>query len=211
MEPFKVYTGLAAVLNRANVDTDQIIPKDFLKSISRIGYGEHLFDNWRYNDQGKDVADFELNLPRYKGATILLTGNNFGCGSSREHAVWAVAQYGFKVLIAPQKKSGSEVLPGFADIFRNNSVKNGLLPIELSEAEVAEMMSLVTDHVGATITIDLKAQTILVNGKTSKQYAFNIDQATKDRLLEGLDDIGLVERYKNDIDLFEKNHNVQMA
>jgi 3-isopropylmalate/(R)-2-methylmalate dehydratase small subunit len=143
MDPFVSHRGIIATLDRSNVDTDAIIPKQFLKSIKRTGFGPSLFFDWRYLPDGKDNPAFELNAPRFKGASILVARNNFGCGSSREHAVWAVAQYGFRAVVAPRREVGGEIVPGFADIFRNNCVKNGVLTIELSEAEVEEIFQLV--------------------------------------------------------------------
>ncbi len=210
MEPFITHTGLVAVLNRGNIDTDQIIPKDFLKSIKRTGYGEHLFDDWRYLPDGKPNPDFELNANRYKGASILVAGNNFGCGSSREHAVWAVVQAGYKVLIAPQKKTENGMIPGFADIFKNNSLKNGLLTIELSENDVSEIITLVAAHTGLEATVDLKAQKIIFLTAESKTFAFDIDAGVKNHFLDGLDEIGSTLKFQDEITKFEQTHQTQM-
>ncbi len=207
MDSFKTHTGLVGILNRGNIDTDQIIPKDFLKSIKRTGYGEHLFEDWRYLPDGKPNPDFELNSPRFKDASILITGNNFGCGSSREHAVWAVVQAGFKVVIAPKKKNGNDTLPGFADIFRNNSTKNGLLLIELSEKEVENMISLVNANQGLKATVDLQSQKITF---PSQEFSFSIDPGVKQYFLEGLDEIGQSLRFEADITRFEKTHSAQI-
>lgn len=216
MNSFKEHTGLIAVLNRNNVDTDQIIPKDFLKSIKKTGYGEHLFEDWRYSEGGKINPNFELNQPRFKGASILVTGNNFGCGSSREHAVWAVVQYGLRVVIAPKKESSNGVLPGFADIFRNNSTKNGLLLIELKEEEVAQLIKMVEAHGGLKATVDLPAQKIILQfsdqhlAEGEREFSFQIDAGVKQHFLEGLDEIGRTLKYKNDITAFEKTHSAQI-
>ena len=158
MEAFKTHRGIVATLDRANVDTDQVIPKQFLKSIKRTGFGEALFFDWRYLSDGSPDPKFELNAPHLKGASILVARNNFGCGSSREHAVWAVVQYGFKVVIAPYAQRGGAKVPGFADIFRNNAVKNGLLTVELAEAEVEEIFQMAGRFKGLQATIDLDEQ-----------------------------------------------------
>lgn len=207
MEQFTTHTGLIAVLNRGNIDTDQLIPKDFLKSIKRTGYGEHLFDDWRYLPDGKENPDFELNAPRYKNASILVTGNNFGCGSSREHAVWAVVQAGYRVVIAPKKETGTGIIPGFADIFRNNSMKNGLLTIEVKEEQAGEMIALIQAHVGLKATVDLLGQKITLGEKV---FSFDIEAGIKQHFLEGLDEIGQSLKYDSDISSFEKTHSVQI-
>jgi 3-isopropylmalate/(R)-2-methylmalate dehydratase small subunit len=201
MQPFISHTGLVAPLDRANVDTDQIIPKQFLKSIRRTGFGPNLFDEWRYLDRGepgKDNTnrplnpDFVLNQPRYRGASILLTRRNFGCGSSREHAPWAIAEYGFRALVAPS----------FADIFYNNCLKNGLLPIVLDEAVVDRLFREVEATPGYTLTIDLPAQTVTTPG--GAVLRFEIDAFRKECLLNGWDDIGLTLRHKDKIAAFER-------
>ncbi len=160
IDPFTQHKGIIAPLDRANVDTDQIIAKQFLKSIKRTGFGEHLFHDWRYDDQGKPEPDFALNDPKFSGASILVARNNFGCGSSREHAVWAVQQYGFRAVIAPARGEGDNRVPAFADIFRNNSVKNGLLTVELSEDEVEEIFQMVGRFPGLEARIDLEEQRV---------------------------------------------------
>ncbi len=209
MEAFTVHRGVVAVLDRANVDTDAIIPKQFLKSIKRTGFGEALFFDWRYQKDGTPDPAFELNTPKLKGASILISRNNFGCGSSREHAVWAVMQYGFRAIIAPWQQRGEARVPAFADIFRNNSLGNGLLTIELSEPEVEEIIQAVKAGGRMEAEIDLAAQTVaLMGGKT---YRFEMDPGVKDRLLKGLDSIGLTLQHEGDITAFEKTHNVQMA
>ena len=204
MEPFRVLTGLVAPLDRANVDTDAIIPKQFLKSIARSGFGPNLFDAWRYLDRGEPGTnagkraqnpDFVLNQPRYKGAEILLARKNFGCGSSREHAPWALADYGFRALIAPS----------YADIFFNNCYKNGLLPIVLSEAEVDRLFHDTAAFPGFRLTIDLERQTVAtVDGATV--FAFEVEPFRKHCLLNGLDDIGLTLQHADEIRSFEAKH-----
>jgi 3-isopropylmalate/(R)-2-methylmalate dehydratase small subunit len=212
MQPFTVHRGLVATLDRANVDTDQIIPKQFLKSIRRTGFGEALFFDWRYLPNGQPNPDFELNQPRFKGASILVTRNNFGCGSSREHAVWAVMQYGFRVVIAPWVERDGVRVPGFADIFRNNSRQNGLLTIELAEAEVEEIFKAVGRQPGLEATIDLPAQRIVLHlsGK-ERVFSFEIDAGVKEHLVRGLDEIGLTLQMLDRIEAFEKSHDAQMA
>ena len=204
MQPFRTLTGLVAPLDRANVDTDAIIPKQFLKSIARSGFGANLFDAWRYLDRGEPGTDagkraqnpdFVLNQPRYQGAQILLTRRNFGCGSSREHAPWALADYGFRALIAPS----------YADIFFNNCYKNGLLPIVLSEAEVDRLFHDTAAFPGFRLTIDLERQTVAtVDGATV--FAFEVEPFRKHRLLNGLDDIGLTLQHADEIRSFEAKH-----
>ncbi|MDR3416251.1 MAG: 3-isopropylmalate dehydratase small subunit [Nevskia sp.] len=199
MQPFTVVTGLVAALDRANVDTDAIIPKQYLKSIKRTGFGPFLFDDWRYLDPGDldiDPAtrranpDFVLNQPRYRGASILLARENFGCGSSREHAVWALADYGFRAVIAP----------GFADIFFNNSFKNGFLPIVLAPDEVDALFR----EAGAAdyrLTLDLPAQTVTT--PSGRVLRFDIDPFRKDCLVRGLDEIGLTLQQADAIRAYE--------
>ncbi|HMA32733.1 MAG TPA: 3-isopropylmalate dehydratase small subunit [Casimicrobiaceae bacterium] len=201
MQPFRVHTGLVAPLDRANVDTDAIIPKQFLKSIKRSGFGPNLFDAWRYTDRGEpgmDPAtrhpnpDFVLNQDRYKGASILLARQNFGCGSSREHAPWALADYGFRALIAPS----------YADIFFNNCFKNGLLPIVLAELEVDRLFADVAVFPGYTLTIDLERQTV-ATADGSLVFGFEADPFRKRCLLNGWDDIGLTLQHADEIGEFE--------
>ena len=197
MEKFTTLTSITAPLDRANVDTDAIIPKQFLKSIKRSGFGPNLFDEWRYLDHGEVGmdnskrplnADFVLNKPEYQGAQILLARDNFGCGSSREHAPWALEDYGFKAIIAPS----------FADIFYNNCFKNGILPIVQSNEVMDELFA-----VEGEITIDLEAQIVRTN---IKEYSFEVDQERKRRLMNGLDDIGLTLQYAKDIKAFESQY-----
>ncbi|KIZ34441.1 3-isopropylmalate dehydratase small subunit [Stutzerimonas xanthomarina] len=203
MKAFTQHTGLVCPLDRANVDTDQIIPKQFLKSIKRTGFGPNLFDEWRYLDVGQPNQDcsqrpvnkdFVLNFPRYQGASVLLARENFGCGSSREHAPWALEEYGFRTIIAPS----------FADIFYNNSFKNGLLPIVLKEEEVDELFAQAEANEGYQLTVDLAAQ--VVTGPDGKQYDFEVDAFRKHCLLNGLDDIGLTLQDADAIKAFETRH-----
>ena len=203
MKAFTRHTGLVAPLDRANVDTDQIIPKQFLKSIKRTGFGQNLFDEWRYLDEGYPGQDcsvrplnpeFVLNLPRYQGASVLLARENFGCGSSREHAPWALDEYGFRSVIAPS----------FADIFFNNSFKNGLLPIVLTEEEIDELFEQAQAEEGYQLTVDLAAQT--VTRPDGKQHVFEVDEFRKHCLLNGLDDIGLTLQDADSIRAFEEKH-----
>ncbi|PZO28500.1 MAG: 3-isopropylmalate dehydratase small subunit [Betaproteobacteria bacterium] len=201
MDKFVTHTGIAVALNRANVDTDAIIPKQFLKSIKRTGFGEHLFDGWRYLDEGEPGMDctkrplnpdFELNKPEFKGGTVLVAGPNFGCGSSREHAPWALQQYGFKAVISIS----------FADIFFNNCFKNGFLPIVLKEEELKEVFAAIDAKPGIEITVSLEHQTVSIAGKS---YSFNVDAFRKHCLMNGFDDIGLTLQHRDDIVAFEKN------
>jgi len=200
MNPFTILQGLVAPMDRENVDTDAIIPKQFLKSIRRTGFGQNLFDEWRYLDAGfpgQDPAsrrlnpDFVLNQPRYQGASILLARKNFGCGSSREHAPWALEQYGFRALIAPS----------YADIFFNNSFKNGILPIVLSEAQVDQLFSEALAFPGYQLTIDLERQ--VVAKPQGEEIPFDVQAFRKYCLLNGFDDIGLTLRHADKIKSFE--------
>lgn len=206
MQSFTSHRGKLATLDRANVDTDQIIPKQFLKSIKRTGYGENLFFDWRYLPDGKDNPDFELNKSVFKNASILVTRNNFGCGSSREHAVWAIVQYGFRVVIAPKM----EEVPAFADIFHNNSVKNGLLNITLKESEVQEIFEMAGRNAGLEATINLEEQRITLHLDEEISFHFEIDSAIKQHLIRGLDEIGLSLEHEKEISSFEKNHSPQL-
>lgn len=211
MDAFTTHRGLLATLDRSNVDTDAIIPKQFLKSIKRTGFGESLFFDWRYDANGKPDPSFELNAPGFSGASILVTRNNFGCGSSREHAVWAVMQYGFKVVIAPKREVGGAVVPGFADIFRNNSVKNGLLTIELGEAEVDRIFDYIGRFAGLQATVNLAEQRIVLHLDEEISFHFDVDPVVKEHLLHGLDDIALSLKHLADIKSFETRHDTQMA
>ena len=209
MKAFRNHRGLLAALDRANVDTDQIIPKQFLKKITRTGFGEDLFFDWRYLADGKLNPSFELNQERFKGASILVTRHNFGCGSSCEHAVWAIEQCGFQVVIAPSADQGGHAVPAFADIFRNNSLKNGLLTIELKSAEVDEIFEAVHKNIGLEAEVDLESQTVSILLNPGPCYHFEIDPAVKNRLIHGLDDIGLTLQYESAIGIFEKQHDAQ--
>ena len=200
MDKFTVHKGIAAPMDRDNVDTDAIIPKQFLKSIKRSGFGPNLFDEWRYLDHGepgqdpasrKPNPDFVLNQPRYKGASVLIARSNFGCGSSREHAPWALEQYGFRALIAPS----------FADIFFNNCFKNGVLPIVLPEAQVARLFDEVFAFPGYQLTIDLERQVVVK--PDGAELAFEVQPFRKFCLLGGFDDIGLTLRHADKIKAFE--------
>lgn len=204
MEKFTVLNGLVAPMDRANVDTDAIIPKQFLKSIKRSGFGPNLFDEWRYLDHGEPGMDnsqrplnpdFVLNQARYQGAAILLTRKNFGCGSSREHAPWALDQYGFRAVIAPS----------FADIFFNNCFKNGLLPIVLSEQDIDHLFNEVKAFPGYHLIVDLENQ-VVTTSDGSVSYLFEVDTFRKYCLLNGLDDIGLTLRQADKIRAFEERH-----
>ena len=201
MEKFTTLTGIVAPLDRSNVDTDAIIPKQFLKSIKRSGFGPNLFDAWRYLDHGEPGMDnsqrplnpdFVLNQPRYQGAQVLLARENFGCGSSREHAPWALQDYGFRVIIAPS----------FADIFFNNCFKNGVLPIVLDAQTVDGLFKEVAGQEGYALTVDLNAQTITTPSQQS--FAFEVDTFRKHCLLNGLDDIGLTLQHVDDIKAYEQ-------
>jgi len=210
MEAFIIHTGILATLNRSNVDTDQIIPKQFLKSILRTGYGPNAFFDWRYDRDGRPRDEFELNSKRFDGRTILVTRNNFGCGSSREHAVWALVQDNFRLIIAPWKISNGERVPGFADIFKSNAVKNGLLTLELSEDEVDGIFALVDRHPGLKATVDLPAQRLTVHAPDPVVISFEISAGDKERLVGGLDDITMSLTYDDDITRFEKSHRVYL-
>jgi len=210
MDPIKTFTGTMAMLERANVDTDQIIPKQFLKSIERTGFGSALFYDWRYQADGTDDPEFELNHPLREDASILVTGNNFGCGSSREHAVWAVQQYGFQAVIAPWRGVGDKRIPGFADIFKSNSFGNGLLLIELPEEDVKWMFEVAKGR-QMEATVNLEEQTVTVHADEDRVFKFDIMPDVKDKLLSGLDAIGLTLSHEADITAFEAKHDVQMA
>ena len=191
MNSFTQHTGLVVALDRANVDTDQIIPKQFLKRIERTGFGEFLFYDWRYLPDGSLNSNFILNHPRYQGASILVAAKNFGCGSSREHAPWALAEYGFRVVIAPS----------FADIFANNCFKNGMLPITLSEPTVLEIMQRTQENEGYKLAVDLEAQ--MIADEIGLATTFRVSEFQRYCLLEGLDDIGLTLRHEEAISAYE--------
>jgi len=192
MQPFDRHTGLVAALDRVNVDTDQMIPKQFCKLLTREGYGRLLFYDWRYKDGETPNPDFPLNWPRYRGASILLTRANFACGSSREHAVWGVLDYGFRVVLAPS----------FGDIFYNNCFKNGVLPVALADAEVDELFRRTEAKEGYRLSVDLEKQTVADN--QGLRFTFKIDPARKDALLKGLDEIGLSLQHEAKIAAYEK-------
>lgn len=192
MEPVTTVKGRVSVLDRADVDTDQIIPKQFLKRVERTGFGEFLFYDWRYAADGSPDPAFVLNEPRYAGATVLLAGRNFGCGSSREHAPWALLDYGFRAVIAPT----------YADIFKNNCMKNGVLPVTLKDEQVAELVRRAREFRGYRLTVDLERCEVRdEHGFTS---AFEIDEFRRQCLLEGLDDVGLTLRHESLIRQFEE-------
>lgn len=201
MQAYHIQTGIVCPLDRSNVDTDQIIPKQFLKSIKRTGFGVNLFDEWRYLDEGypgQDNSkrpvnpDFVLNQPRYQGASILLARKNFGCGSSREHAPWALSEYGFRTVIAPS----------FADIFYNNCFKNGMLPIVLPEPVIDALFAAVQAQPGYQLTADLPRQVVIA--PDGQEYGFEVDEFRKECLLNGLDDIGLTLKHSDAIKAYEE-------
>jgi 3-isopropylmalate/(R)-2-methylmalate dehydratase small subunit len=193
MIPFVKVTSVAAPLDRVNVDTDQIIPKQFLKRIERTGFGEFAFFDWRYTEDGALNPAFELNNPAYQGAQILIAGRNFGCGSSREHAPWALGEYGFRTIIAPS----------FADIFRNNCIQNGMLPVVLPEERVQELMRRARERPGYRLTVDLEEQ-VVYDEEGSIRESFEIDPFERTRLLNGLDDIGMTLQEDAAIAAFEE-------
>ena len=192
MKPFRIHQGTVAPLDRANVDTDQIIPKQFLKRIERTGFGEFLFYDCRFMPSGEPDSSFVLNEPRYRGASIMVAGKNFGCGSSREHAPWALADFGFRVIIAPS----------FADIFANNCMKNGLLPLTLGEEQVAALIQNARSNENYELTVNLEHRTVTDGESFSASFA--IDDFQRQCLMEGLDDIGLTLLYEADITAFER-------
>jgi 3-isopropylmalate/(R)-2-methylmalate dehydratase small subunit len=196
MKPFRTHRGRVAPLDRVNVDTDQIIPKQFLKRIERTGFGQFLFYDWRFAADGKKDAEFVLDEPRYEGASILVAGKNFGCGSSREHAVWALADFGFRAVISSS----------FADIFANNSAKNGFLAVPLSEAEVAELMRRARDTKDYQLEIDLERCEVRDDRGFSAKFL--IDEFVRHCLLNGLDDIGLTLQHEAEISTYESKHPV---
>ena len=194
MEAFKQHTGLVGPVDRVNVDTDAIIPKQFLKRIERSGFGQFLFYEWRFDEQGAVIPEFSLNLPRYQGASILISRANFGCGSSREHAPWAIQDYGFKVIIAPS----------YADIFYNNCFKNGILPIQLSEEQVEELFQRTAANEGYQLSVDLENKTI--KDSQGLSISFDLDEHRRQFLLQGLDDIGLTLQHEDKIAAYEAAH-----
>ena len=194
MQPFRVHKGKAVPLYRPNIDTDQIIPKQFLKRIEKTGFGEFLFYDWRRGNDGQLDPEFTLNQPRYKNASILLAAKNFGCGSSREHAVWALADFGFRAVIAPT----------FGDIFSNNCVQNGVLTVSLAEEEVAELVRRSETIPGYELTIDLEQRRVTDDRGFSASFA--LDETVRHRLLEGLDDIGVTMQHEAEITAYEAAH-----
>ncbi len=194
MKAFTQHTGLVVPMDRSDVDTDQIIPKQFLKRIERTGFGQYLFFDWRFLDDGSDNPEFELNLPQYKNATVLLARRNFGCGSSREHAPWSLEDYGFRVIIAPS----------FADIFYNNCFKNGILPIKLDDVAIDDLFRRAAKHEGYQLTVDLKARTI--TDEHGLSMPFTVDDFRRECLLGGLDDIALTLRHEPQISEYEQAH-----
>jgi 3-isopropylmalate/(R)-2-methylmalate dehydratase small subunit len=195
MEPFSQHAGLVAPLDRVNVDTDQMVPKQFLKALTREGFGKILFYDWRYLDDGKTPnPEFILNQPRYRGASILLARANFGCGSSREHAPWAILDYGFHVIVAPS----------YADIFYNNCFKNGILPVTLPDAQVDDLFRRTKRQEGYRLAVDLQKQKIA--DESGLEIAFSIDPFRRECLLKGLDDIGLTLRFEDKIAAYEESH-----
>ena len=194
MEPYLKHDSVAALMDRSNVDTDQIIPKQFLKKVERSGFGIHLFHDWRYNDDGSDNAEFELNKPAFKGAKILVAGDNFGCGSSREHAPWAIADYGFNTIISTS----------YADIFYNNCFKNGILAIRVSQEQLDKVMAEISADEGVRFTVDLENQQVIT--PAGNGFTFEIDPFRKGNLLSGLDDIGLTLKHVDKISAYEVQH-----
>jgi len=194
MQPFNKHTGLVAPLDRVNIDTDQMIPKQFCKLLTREGYGRVLFYDWRYLEGERPNPEFVLNQPRYRGASILLTRANVGCGSSREHAAWGVFDYGFRAVIAPS----------FADIFFSNCFKNGVLPVSLTEAEVQKLFEIVAKGEGFRLTVDLAEQTVTDGGGLN--FRFAIDPFRKDALMKGLDEIGMTLQYVDKIAQYERDY-----
>ena len=203
MEKFTTFTGTVCAVDRANIDTDALIPKEYLRSIKRTGFGHALFSEWRYNEDGTDNMDFVLNQPKTQGASVLIGRNNFGCGSSREHAVWAVAQQGFKVVIAP----GEGDIPGFADIFRNNCAKNGVLTIQLSSEQVDQIFDMASSDEALEVTVDLEGQKLSFK---NVEFSFEVDPTVKKKLLLGLDDIAESLLFEGDISTFEVSHKTQI-
>ena len=199
MKALRTVTGRVAVLDRPDVDTDQIIPKQFLKRIERTGYGEFLFQDWRFDEDGNEHPGFELNRPEFRNASILLAGRNFGCGSSREHAAWALQDYGFDAVVAPS----------FGDIFRTNAGKIGMLAITLPEDEVGRLMESIDLDTGSEMTVDLERRVIVAPDGREVPFAF--DEATRERILNGLDDIALTLQHADKIAAFERSRGMQPA
>ncbi|MFC3801326.1 3-isopropylmalate dehydratase small subunit [Cohnella sp. GCM10012308] len=199
MQPFIKSTGLVAPVDRVNVDTDAIIPKQFLKRIERSGFGQFLFFEWRFDEQGAVIPEFNLNKPRYQGSTVLLSRANFGCGSSREHAPWAILDYGFNVIIAPS----------YADIFYNNCFKNSILPIKLSEEQVDDLFKRTEASEGYKLTVDLENK--VITDDQGLRIPFELDEHRRQFLLQGLDDIGLTLKHADDIAAYESKNEKRLA
>ncbi|GBG11974.1 MULTISPECIES: 3-isopropylmalate dehydratase small subunit [Paenibacillus] len=199
MEPFKQLTGIVAPVDRVNVDTDAIIPKQFLKRIERSGFGQFLFFEWRFHENGEVNADFEPNKPRYEGASVLISRANFGCGSSREHAPWAILDYGYQVIIAPS----------YADIFYNNCFKNGILPIKLSEEQVEDLFQRTAKHDGYKLSVDLENK--VLSDEYGLRIEFDLDEHRRQFLLQGLDDIGLTLQHEDKITAYEQKHAARLG
>lgn len=199
MQPFIKSTGLVAPVDRVNVDTDAIIPKQFLKRIERSGFGQYLFFEWRFDEQGTVIPEFNLNKPRYQGSTVLLSRANFGCGSSREHAPWAILDYGFNVIIAPS----------YADIFYNNCFKNSILPIKLSEEQVDDLFKRTEANVGYKLTVDLENK--VITDDQGLRIPFELDEHRRQFLLQGLDDIGLTLQHADEIAAYEAKNEKRLA
>ena len=198
MEAYKNHTSIAALMNRNNVDTDQIVPKQFLKKVERTGFGAHLFHDWRFNPDGSDDLTFELNKPAFKGAKVLVTGDNFGCGSSREHAPWAIADYGFNTIISTS----------FADIFYNNCFKNSILPLVVDSAKLEALMAEISANEGVAFTVDLENQTVTT--PAGNGFEFEVEAFRKNNMLKGLDDIGLSLLHEEKITTFEAQQKQSM-
>jgi len=192
MEPYRNHQSIAALMNRNNVDTDQIVPKQFLKKVERTGFGAHLFHDWRFNADGSDDPAFELNNPAFKGARILVTGDNFGCGSSREHAPWAIADYGFNTIISTS----------FADIFYNNCFKNSILPLVVDKSKLESLMNEIAANEGVKFIVDLEQQK--VSTPAGNDFDFEIEAFRKNNMLRGLDDIGLTLKHEDKISAYEE-------
>lgn len=199
MQPFIKSTGLVAPVDRVNVDTDAIIPKQFLKRIERSGFGQYLFFEWRFDEQGNTIPAFNLNKPRYQGASVLLSRANFGCGSSREHAPWAILDYGFNVIIAPS----------YADIFYNNCFKNSILPIKLSEEQVDDLFKRTESTEGYKLTVDLENK--VITDDQGLRIPFELDEHRRQFLLQGLDDIGLTLKHADEIAAYEAKNEKRLA
>ena len=198
MEPYKNHTSVAALMNRNNVDTDQIVPKQFLKKVERTGFGAHLFHDWRFNPDGSDDLTFELNKPAFKGAKILVTGDNFGCGSSREHAPWAIADYGFNTIISTS----------FADIFYNNCFKNSILPLIVNSEKLEALMNEISANEGVEFSVDLENQSVTT--PAGNGFDFEVEAFRKHNMLNGLDDIGLSLMHETKISAFEEQQKATM-